>query len=331
MSSQGKFVPEFPKPFDFVPFAGKPARNGRPGHESFRIHDHFSGRLVYTLHVETPLHISSGNYALTEDLELTAKNVLRDVYRLQQNGQNLPAIPGSTLKGATRAVVEAVTASCIGVTRVDRRDLPDDLERPCRAPHLCPACALYGAMSRMARLSFSDAIFVTGGAGIVRMPALFRPRPEQGRAYRKGPRQFVGRKFYLHGRPTLPKEGHYLEVIRPGSQLCGMVDFTSLTEAELGLLFFALGLDNSFQLALGGGKPVAMGRVHLEPVELQLQQTASFTNYETDSGFLTDSSLHSAITHHLQEAESLILPAQQQKLREILNPQNPRPAATGTY
>ncbi|MCZ7672176.1 MAG: RAMP superfamily CRISPR-associated protein [Chloroflexi bacterium] len=86
--------------------------------------------------VETPLHISSGSYALTEDLGLRAKNVVRDLYKVTVNGQKLPAIPGSTLKGAARSVVEAVTHSCVGVTR--ERDLPRGVNR------LPPADALPG-------------------------------------------------------------------------------------------------------------------------------------------------------------------------------------------
>lgn len=323
--------PEFPKPFDFVPFARNTDKSARPGHDSFRLQQHLSGQLLYALEVKTPLHVSSGSYALSEDLGLPARGVVRDCYKVTVNGQQLPAVPGSSLKGGTRAIVEAVTASCIGVTRVDRRDLPKSLSRSCTPPNLCPACGLYGAMSRLGRLSFSDAIFAGGDAAIDRMPAMYRPRPGQGRAYRDASGRFKGRKFYYHGRPQPQKEGHYVEVLKPGTILHGRVEFTGLEAAELGLLLFALGLDGSFQLALGGGKPVAMGRVLFTPTELQLRQSASFTEYDAGDGVLIGETLDRAIAGYIEQAEPLILPAQRDKLREILNPANPRVAPTGVY
>jgi len=327
-----RYEPEFPKPFDFVPFTGKTDKHGRPGHESFHLRQGLSGELLFEVVVETPLHISSGNYALTEDLGLQAKNVVRDLYKVTVNGRKLPAIPGSTLKGAVRAIVEAVTNSCVGVTR--ERELPQGVSRGCRPPNLCPACGIFGAMSRLGRVSFGDAVIDLdrANAGIARMPALYRPRPRQGRVYKDSSRTFKGRKFYFHGVPAKHREGTYIEVLTPGTHLPGQVAFTGLEEAELGVLLFALGLDNSFQLAVGGGKPMAMGRIKIVPQEMRLRQAASFTKLEAGDGVLSGDTLSSAITRYIAAAgKSLIQPAQRDKLRQILNPANDRPAPTGVY
>ncbi len=324
--------PEFPKPFDFVPFTGKTDKQHRPGHESFHLQEGLSGELLFEIVVETPLHISSGSYALTEDLGLRAKNVVRDLYKVTVNGQKLPAIPGSTLKGAARSVVEAVTHSCVGVTR--ERDLPRGVNRGCRPPTLCPACGIFGAMSRLGRVSFGDAVvdLSQANAAIARMPALFRPRPRQGRSYKDNGRDFKGRKFYFHGVPAKHREGTYIEVLTEGSHLKGQAAFTGLGEAELGVLLFALGLDNSFQLAVGGGKPVAMGRIKIVPQEMRLRQSASFTTYEAGDVALQDEELESSLARYIAAAnETLIQAAQRDKLREILNPANDRPAPTGVY
>lgn len=329
-----RYQPEFPKPFDFVPFTRKTDKKSRPGHESFHLQQTLSGELLFEIIVETPLHISSGNYALTEDLGLKAKNVVRDLYKVTANDHGLPvpAIPGSTLKGAVRSVVEAVTNSCVGVTR--ERELPPGVSRGCRPPTLCPACGLFGAMSRLGRISFGDAVIDLNqaNAGIARMPALYRPRPRQGYSYKDSTRTFKGRKFYFHGLPAKHREGTYIEVLTPGTHLPGQVAFTSLEEAELGILLFALGLDNSFRISVGGGKPMAMGRIKIVPQEMRLRQTASFTTYEAGDAVLSGDTLSGAIARYIAEAErSLIQPVQRDKLRQILNPANDRPAPTGVY
>jgi CRISPR/Cas system CSM-associated protein Csm3 (group 7 of RAMP superfamily) len=320
------------KPYDFVPFTGAADQKVRPGHESFRTTTHLSGRLSYRVIVQTPLHISSGSYALTDlDLGLPPKAIIRDCYRVIHEGQELPAIPGSSLKGATRAIVEAVTDSCVAITRVDRRDLPRTASRPCKPPKLCPACGLYGAMSRYARLSFSDALYVEGNLVNLRLPPLYRPRPEMGRLYRDRNRRFIGRKFYYHGRPQKQEQGNVVQALQTRTVLAGDLDFTSLTAAELGLVFFALGLDGSFQLALGGGKPVALGRVKIEAIDLSLRQSASFTEYGTGDAAWHGDSVHDVIADYLRQADSLIHAAARDQLREILDPANQRPAPTGVY
>lgn len=327
-----RFKPEFPKPFDFVPFVEKPDKQIRPGHESFHLKNHLSGKLVYQIKVQTPLHISSGSYALTdEDLGMEAKQVVRDLYKVTVDGVKLPAIPGSSLKGASRAVVEAVTASCIGVTRVKRQDLPRENNYTCRPPKLCPACGLFGAMNRQSRLIFGDAVFVNGDAVIALLPALYRPRPRYGNAYRTPSRQYKGRKFYFLGIPQTHRKGTYVEVLKPGTVLQGTIAFTGLLPAELGLLLFSLGLDSSFQLAVGGGKPVAFGRIAVEPQALHLRQADAFTTYDGGDEILADEALVNRITAVIDAANALILPDQRKKLQEILDPASKRKAPTGIY
>lgn len=328
-----RYEPEFPKPFDFVEFASKVSKKSRPGHDSLHTGDYLSGELHYTMTVETLLHVSSGNYALTEDLGIQAKNIVRDVYKVTVKGETLPAVPGSTLKGAARAIVEAVTESCIGVTRVNRQELPSTLRAACRPPLLCPACGLFGAMNRQSRLRFSDAVLVEGEAVIARMPALYGPRPWLGRDYKNRARQFKGRKFYFHGRPQPHNQGTYVEALKPGAVLAGSVAFTNLEPAELGLLLFALGLDSNFQLALGGGKPVAMGRVKLMAAAdtLHLHRTESFLDFDAGAETQRGEALQATITTYIAAAESLILADQRAQLRKILDPANERPAPTGVY
>lgn len=326
-----RYEPEFPKPFDFVPFGQKVAKKSYPGHEVLHTADYLSGTLHYRLTVKTLLHISSGNYALTEDLGIQAQNIVRDLYKVTVDGELLPAIPGSTLKGAVRAVVEAITESCIGVTRVERQELPPSLRSTCRLPLLCPACGLFGTMNKQSRLLFSDAVLEEGQAVIARMPGLYGPRPWLGRAYKNPARQFKGRKFYFHGRPQTHKVGHYIEALKPNGVLSGNVAFTNLEAAELGLLLFAMGLDGSFQLALGGGKPMAMGRVEITARSLRLHQPQSFLAFDGGPDVRQGEVLRKSIMDYIAAASPLILAEQRTQLQKILDATNQRQAPTGIY
>lgn len=333
MSGQPPGKPEFPKPFDFVPFANQRRRDAAPGHDAFR---HLSGRLEYDLVVVGFLHVSSGTYALPDEVGLQGGSPLRDHYRVTADGETTIAVPGSTLKGSARAVVEAVTASCIVSTRQRRDRLPDDLTPACRPPaKLCPACALFGAMSRLGRVRFGDALLTTGGAALYAMPPLFRPLRQESRYYFAADGKFRGRKFYYHGKLQRHVQGMPVEVITPRSRLSGWVAFDSLSEAELGLLLFGLGLDGSFHPLLGAGKPVAMGHARPEATALTIYQDASLLRATPADERLTGEALVAAIAGYLAAAEAgpepLILAPQRDELRRILDPNNPRPAPTGTY
>lgn len=79
---------------------------------------------------------------------------------------------------------------------------------------------------------------------------------------------FRGRKFYFHSRRVERGDRPY-ECLAAGSRLRGEVIFHDLQPPELALLAFALGLDGSFALKVGYGKPAYLGsmRVHLIGVD----------------------------------------------------------------
>ncbi|MGQ9557448.1 MAG: RAMP superfamily CRISPR-associated protein [Desulfurispora sp.] len=93
------------------------------------------------------------------------------------------------------------------------------------------------------------------------------------------PRLFRGRKFYYHSQQpevgrnnSAAREKH--EVARKDSVFQGQVVFYNLTREDLSLLAFSLGLDGSFCLKIGYGKPAYLGsvRVELLAVENLLQR-----------------------------------------------------------
>ncbi len=333
------FGPMSPKPFDFVPFT-KNLRQERPkvGHERFVLDTEvYSGAMHYRLLVLNHLFISSGQYAFSEDVGGSAGRVIRSCYRAAVGAQAIPAVPGSSIKGALRSIVEAVTASCISVSRVDRRLLPNpSAARLCRPEAICPACSLFGTMSRLARISLDDALLTNGETATMsyRLPPLYRPRAGQApRTYFDSRRLYKGRKFYFHGKRADHTAGASVEVIPEKSVLDGKLQFENLRASELGLLFFAMGLDGSFCPMLGGGKPVCLGSVQFKPVALELLDDAYFLNYECACAQLEDEELMRFVADRIQDAfaEKLILQQQHKALAVILDPNNSRSAPTGMY
>lgn len=167
-------------------------------------------------------------------------------------------IPGSSLKGACRAVVEAITPSCLRV--VDAR--PDGGLHPCgSAATLCPACRLFGAPGWRGTVAFDDAIPRQGA----QMTAY---RIEQRYSHPNAPRQ--GRRLYRRQAPTLSSatarvkdDQEMLVTLRQGAILDTTIHLHGVEKKLLGALVLVLGLvDEGLPvLRVGGGKNRGLGIV----------------------------------------------------------------------
>lgn len=139
--------------------------------------------------------------------------------------------------------------------------------------------------------------------GMVRLKTLGSPKPPSPQLYfydkgtpnkpiakhtlHLGKHRPQGRKFYLHhnphGEPWATKlklgtddeknQARLKNAVRPikdGATFWFHIDFDNLSEAELGLLCFALQPSETFCHKLGMGKGIGLGTVHLEPQALCL-------------------------------------------------------------
>lgn len=153
--------------------------------------DEYSGTVTCVLVTESPLYVSSG---LLRENDAAPGGVTRDVMR---GPDGRPLIPGSSLKGAFRAIAEAASRSCISMVTEDRNRqpfrysederefpgrhvrIPSAVQRvvsrskivrleldpnsvdpltPCQVNDtLCPCCALFGLLGYRGRISFSTA------------------------------------------------------------------------------------------------------------------------------------------------------------------------------
>ena len=255
------------KPYDFVPFPKeRPDRKKGAGQDKLDARL-LSGTLELTLRTLTPVHVGLGysDFIKAGNQEYLAALQASKPVREADAVRRRYLIPGSSIKGAVRSIVEAITRSCVHVTRVKEWLIPDD-NRPCgREKGLCLACRLFGAQGYQGHVSFEDAVAPKGSLVLLDTPQLWTPA-RGGRGlpprYLQG-NQARGRKFYRHARP--PTGADPRACIKSGAELPLRIHFLNLSEAELGVLLTALGQhpDYRFPIKLGGGKPVGLGSVQI--------------------------------------------------------------------
>lgn len=327
--NQGRYDrgPVAPKPFDYVPFADRVDKTPPAGHHRFDP-DLLTGYLAGEIVVLTPLHVASGGIELTERVAPQFAKQSPLIKAFVRSG-GVRVIPGSTLKGAVRSVVEAITPSTVG--KVDRRTgVPFVLEEPRGVDKkkpptdeknmLSPADRMFGVMDYLGPVQFGDAPQIGDAVMLVEQPSLYAPRT-------LGP--VKGRKFYKHGRPA--KGNVPVEAVPPeGGRFVWRCDFSNLSAAELGVLLIALGQgDPPLHLKLGGGKPACYGSVRVQRAKLRLHSdvVGDYLSWEgTETAGEPSVYLQAA-----WEQKGFVLRPQWQKLSEIMKWPNDRDCPSGLY
>lgn len=316
--------PVAPKPFEYVPFAERVEKSPPSGHHRYdpdRLTGYLSGEIV----VLTPLHVASGGIELTEQAAPQFARQSPLIKAFVRSG-GLRVIPGSTLKGAVRSVVEAITPSTVG--KVDRRTrVPKYLEEPRgirkdQPPEgnlLSPADRMFGVMDYLGPVQFTDAPQIGDAVVLVEQPSLYAPRT-------RGP--VKGRKFYKHGRPAAGNVP--TEAVPEGGRFAWRCDFSNLSEAELGVLLIALGLGQpALHLKIGGGKPACYGSVRFELAELRLRSdvVGDYLSWEgAEAAAEPDQYVQAAM-----EEQGFVLRSQLQQLAQVLKWPNARDCPSGAY
>jgi CRISPR/Cas system CSM-associated protein Csm3 (group 7 of RAMP superfamily) len=256
------------KPYDFVPFPeGRPDRKKGAGQDKLNPRS-LSGTLELTLRTLTPVHVGSGysDFIKAGDQEYLAALQASKPVREADAVRRRYLIPGSSIKGAVRSLVEAITRSCIRITQGRHRPyIPQGYGGCMSVNDLCIACRLFGAQDYQGHVSFEDAVAPKGSLVLLGTPLLWTPA----RGGRGLPPRYLerdrakGRKFYRHARP--PSGVDPRACIKSDAELPLRIHFLNLSEAELGILLTALGQhpDYRFPIKLGGGKPVGLGSVQI--------------------------------------------------------------------
>ena len=265
------------KPYDFVPFPKeRPDRKKGAGQDKLDARL-LSGTLELTLRTLTPVHVGLGysDFIKAGNQEYLAALQASKPAREADAVRRRYLIPGSSIKGAVRSLVEAITRSCIRITQGKHRPyIPQGYGGCMSVNDLCIACRLFGAQDYQGHVSFEDAVAPRGSLVLLGTPLLWTPA----RGGRGLPPRYLerdrakGRKFYRHARP--PTGADPRACIKSGAELPLRIHFLNLSEAELGVLLTALGQHpkHPFPIKLGGGKPVGLGSVQVKCQRINLLQ-----------------------------------------------------------
>jgi len=295
------------KPYRFVSLTGEPIKREFPaGHDDYE-ENKVTGMLRGVITALTPVHVGSGQ------IELTGREPPLVKAHVRSSGR--PIIPGSSLKGAIRSIVEAISPSCICITRAKTDRIPSNLRGCTDKEKLCVACRMFGATGRQwgyqGQVRFSDAVLRDGFQTVIlKVPPLYAPRPKERLYYEGG--LVRGRKFYRHGRVATGNVP--VEACPEGSEFDFTVHFDNLTEAELGLLLIALGQgEPPLTLKLGGAKPACFGSVRITLSEMRIIDDARAACADYDVPFAEGD-----LARYLEAAQELVFTQQLQELAKIL-------------
>ena len=312
-----------PKPFAFMPLPNRVDRKHPVGHDKYD-GECTTGQIQGTIEALSPIHIGSGVIDLGQDVELI-KTAVRT--------SGTVVIPGSSLKGAIRSVVEAISESCVcKVSGRIRRAVPRNFTECRQKERVCIACRIFGAMGFQGNIAIQDAPQTEGKIVTERVPELYAPR------HQRGMRDIPGRKFYMHGQVASGETP--VEACEVGSKFRFVVQVDNLTQAEWGLLFTALGHhpDHPFKLKIGGAKPVCFGSIdfQLEKIQVEEQTRDRYLDWDLQqeaekTGEQLEMWKRECITQATQATNSLIQQNLLMELAQILRYPNDRGCPSGLY
>jgi CRISPR/Cas system CSM-associated protein Csm3 (group 7 of RAMP superfamily) len=275
-------------PYDFVKidWSKTPIKRAPTQHHKFQ---GVSGLIEGTITTETPLFIPKAR-------QNTIPNALK---LFAVNGNRQAIIPGSSLKGLFRNLVETIGPGCWwlydGIYQ-DRTDyspkLPRAFKQCLSSDQLCPACRMFGLINGrnllMGHVNFDDAVCLAPVAhSPIFTPILDGPKPRHRAWYLSQDGSSVaGRKFYFHQEAISTSRelrktkagvviNQHIQPVGTGSVFTFVANFNNLMADDLSLLFYALTLEPTMRHKIGYAKPAGLGTIRVELNSLTL------TDYRT--------------------------------------------------
>jgi len=281
-------------PYDFVPIDTQhpPQRRKPVWHNVLKNADAkagklYSGHLYVTITAETPLFIPD-----TETSMQDPNHPGEHIY----NNAGTYIIPGTSLKGLLRSVVETLCNGCLKMLHLPvGYKIPPDFTGCQDNKNLCIACRLFGMMMPemqrnaqvfLGKINIGDALANSEGFALhepIYTIILEAPKPRHQAFYLDPDKRYIaGRKFYFHHHGKLNTEDNlikirnepgkfrnqYIEPIDTGTQFDVRIDFTNLEADEFAALLLAITLKPDMRHKVGYGKPMGLGSIHMKLTEL---------------------------------------------------------------
>jgi CRISPR/Cas system CSM-associated protein Csm3 (group 7 of RAMP superfamily) len=292
-------------PYDFarITWSNPPERHKPIWHHQLVKADTrlYSGSLEVDIYAETPLFIANSG--------VTPSNPGQPAQSMQnQRGDYI--IPGSSLKGMLRSVVETLGNGCLTLYDGDyeghrvhyEERVPRSFQHCRDTTNLCIACRTFGMLKGgnifLGKVNIGDAVSYAGKAYMsvpLYTAVLVEPKPRHEAFYLDEKRQYIsGRKFYFHhSSDQLLTENRlryfgknqilanrYIQPLDHDSSFHFRVDFTNLEPVEFGVLLLAIALEEKMRHKIGYGKPMGLGSVELRPVSLTMvDYSTRYTSY----------------------------------------------------
>lgn len=257
----------------------------------------YSGSLEVDIYAETPLFISDPRNAEPHS---------REAARSMRNALGEYIIPGSSLKGMLRSVVETLSNSCLTLFDGDYRGERERIDYKPRVPesfqhctnnaNLCLTCRAFGMLEKgqvfLGKLNIGDARAYPERAYTYEpmyTAVLVEPKPRHEAFYLDEEKRYIaGRKFYFHHSPDLEplKErglrfmggkpaNRYIQPLDRDTEFSFRLDFTGLEADEFGALIQAIIMEEGMRHKIGYGKPLGLGSIELRPTRLTLVDYAA--------------------------------------------------------
>lgn len=227
---------QYKKSYEFVPF-------GRSETYSANGAATYAGHIDLNINCISNLHIGGGFC----DFAGEGKELVNETIKLHGK----PIIPGSSFKGAVRAVAAAASKSC-------------NPNSKCNSEERCIVCDIFGSMGRASKVIFPDFLSENAKTKIVELNSQFSPKKKNQHEY----------KFYKTGENIyeISKKVN-VEVVVYDAVFSGRIYFKKLTEEQLSLLMFSVGLNDKklINLKIGGFKNEGLGEVYTEATDFMAE------------------------------------------------------------
>lgn len=237
--------------------------------------ENISGRIDLTVTSVDGLHIGNGFVNYNKD----------GIYRETMKKDGKAIIPAASVKGCVRHIASIASDGCLINPKRQYKKYRDGKPIyyfPFKEPDICNPkkdkdnkvlpiyidsrciiCDMFGKIGRMSKVSFSDLISSNASFEVRKMNAQFTPEISSTAHHENG--EVFGYKIYFtkcEKYDIFQKDA--VELVKPGAVFTGSVFFNNLTEDEMSLLCFSLGLSKTINLKIGGYKNDGIGQIKVK-------------------------------------------------------------------